>query len=412
VKTTFKAQIRQLPTDSLIAYVNNVKQHPEAQIAKIISSIAEFGFTVPIVVDSDRVVIAGHGRLAAAQKMQLKQVPCIVRDDLTPAQVKALRIADNKVAESPWDDAALKLELEALAELDFDLTLTGWDAVDLTAFDLDVEFQGSQLFGGGQGEQQPCESEDEEAVADLVEQAEEGAIVSRVKPGEIWQLGRHQLCCGDSTDEATVKRLLGNRTSSLGMVWADAPYGISIVSKDGSVGGGTKGKYKPIAGDDTKNVAYESFQLCNKLFKCPQIFWGANHFASVITDSPCWIVWDKQDGKSVTFADCELAWTNIDQPARVFKHIWDGFRRDSERGEMRVHPTQKPVALAEWAFEKYGKPNDLIFDPFLGSGMSLIAAERMGDRTCYGLELSPDYCEVIIQRWEKLTGQTAQLLHG
>ena len=215
-KSVFSAKIQQLPTESLIAYFNNVKQHSDTQIDKIISSIAEFGFTVPLIIDADNVVITGHGRLLAAKKMQLKTLPCIVRNDLTPAQVKGLRIADNKVAESPWDDSALKQELEMLAEMDFDLTLTGWDAEDLSAFDLDIDFQGSEPFGGET-------EEDEKAIADLLDAADEGTIVSRVKPGEIWQLGRHRICCGDSTNEGNVRKLLGDR--SVGMVWADVPYG-------------------------------------------------------------------------------------------------------------------------------------------------------------------------------------------
>jgi len=409
-KTAFSAQIQQIPTESLIAYFNNVKTHPDSQIDKIISSIAEFGFTVPIVIDGGSVVIAGHGRLAAAKKMQLKTVPCIVRDDLTAAQVKALRIADNKVAESPWDDAALKLELEALAEMDFDLTLTGWDTEDLSAFDLDVDFQGSQVVGG-----EADEDEDEEAIADLLDATDEGAIASRVKLGEIWQLGRHRICCADSTNEENVRKLLGDR--AVGMVWADPPYGISIVHGS-RIGGNKRGhikgrpdqkfgtnptnEYAPVIGDETTNTSIAAFALCS-MFEAVQIWWGGNYYSSILPDSSCWIIWDKEN--TGNFADAELAWTNQPSAVRIFKHMWNGMIKASEGGQRRVHPTQKPIALAEWCFEKYGKPDNLIFDPFLGSGISLIAAQQMeGDRTVYGFELSEAYCEVVLQRWEALTG--------
>jgi hypothetical protein len=317
---------------------------------------------------------------------------------LTEEQWKQYAIADNTASDfSTWD---------------FDVLNDLASEVDLSDFFPDDklnELLESLGKGEGFGNAEPKE-EDEEEVAELLDKVDE--IESRVKLGEIWQLGRHRISCGDSTIESNVRALLGDRFDDVGMVFADVPYGINVVSKDGSLGVTPKGKYQQILGDETKDVAYNSFKLCNKLFKDNVlIFWGANHYASVVTDSSCWIIWDKQDGKSVTFADCELAWTNISQPARVFKHIWDGFRRDSERGEMRVHPTQKPIALCEWCFEKYGNDNDLIFDPFLGLAPSIIAAEKMeGDRTVYGFELSPAYCEVILRRFESLTGEVAKLV--
>lgn len=136
-------------------------------------------------------------------------------------------------------------------------------------------------------------------------------------------------------------------------------------------------------------------------------FWGANHYSSCLPDSSCWIVWDKQGGKSVTYADCELCYTNIDKPVRMFTHIWDGFRRDSEKGERRVHPNQKPVKLFTDIWQKFNT-GQVILDLFGGSGSTLIAAETT-NRVCYMAELSPAFSDVIIKRWQEFTGKQATL---
>jgi DNA methylase len=241
---------------------------------------------------------------------------------------------------------------------------------------------------------------------------------------------------------------LGDRFGDVGMVWSDSPYGISIVATNGYVGGGecnrtsiedcqerkrlgtsngskpfgskdVRGsvgtsnivevnKYAPIIGDDTTETARKSFEVCKLFPDSIQFWWGANYY-DFLPASSCWIVWDKEN--TGNFADAELAWCNHKSAVRIFKHQWNGMIKASERGEKRVHPTQKPVALCEWCFEKYGKPDDVIFDPFLGSGISIIAAQKMeGDRIVYGFELSPAYCEIILQRFEKLTGIEPKLI--
>ena len=403
-----KPKITETDVSKLIPDPNNARKRTLLSASVIRKSLEQFGAARSIVIDENDVIRAGNGTYEEAGQLGIEKVLVVEADGntivavkrrgLTEEQWKQYAIADNTASDfSTWD-------YEILEELASE--------VDLSEFFPDDklnELLESLGKGEGFGNAEPKE-EDEEEVAELLDKVDE--IESRVKLGEIWQLGRHRISCGDSTIEGNVRALLGDRFDDVGMVFADVPYGINVVSKDGSLGGNTKGKYQQILGDETKDVAYNSFKLCNKLFKDNVlIFWGANHYASVVTDSSCWIIWDKQDGKSVDFADCELAWTNISQPARVFKHIWDGFRRDSERGEMRVHPTQKPVALCEWCFEKYGNDNDLIFDPFLGSAPSIIAAEKMeGDRTVYGFELSPAYCEVILRRFESLTGEVAKLV--
>lgn len=170
------------------------------------------------------------------------------------------------------------------------------------------------------------------------------------------------------------------------------------------------GKYYPIIGDDSINTAVNAATLCLELWgKATQVWWGGNYYCHMLPPSSGWLVWDKEN--TGNFADVELAWTNRDKAARLFRHMWNGLMKASEKGQRRIHPTQKPIALAEWAFREFGTADDVIFDPFLGSGMSVIAAERVGDgRRVYGCELSPHYIDRICERWEAETGKEAVLL--
>ncbi len=391
-----RGQVEEWEVERLSPYENNAKLHPDFHIKQIAESIEEFTFLDPIAVDEEGEILEGHGRLLAAKKRGDRTVPVIQITGLSDTQKTAYRLAHNKLTiNTEFDPELLKIDFEFLKDEGFELSLTGFDELELSFLDNEEGEGGENKGNSGKDDYDPPEK-----------------IESRVKPGEIWQLGRHKIACSDSIIESNIKALFGDRFGDVSMVWSDPPCGINVVSKNGSLGGDTKGKYTQVLGDENKEVAYKSFSICQELFENTiQIFWGANHFASVVSDSSCWIVWDKQGGASLNFADCELAWTNIQQPARVFRHLWSGYRRASEVGEMRVHPTQKPVALPEWFFEKYGNANDLIFDPFLGSAPSIIAAQRMeGDRAVYGFELSPDYCEVIIQRWENFTGEKAELV--
>jgi DNA methylase len=323
------------------------------------------------------------------------------------------------------------------------------------------------------GEKAEPESMREDDVDAVLEAAEADDYEIRVKAGEIWKLGRHYIAVGDCTDGDNVKQLQAvSGCHSIEVVWADPPYGISIVATNGYVGGGEANnipfggvkdetsaqkekrmgyvgggncrrttiaenaakkerlgsvggakpfgstdvrgsdgasnvvkvnKYHPIAGDDSIDVAVLATEVYLKSFdKSVQCWWGGNYYANSLPNTNCWIVWDKEN--TGNFADAELAWTNQPTAVRIFKHMWNGMVKASEHGQKRVHPTQKPIALAEWFFDKYGKSGDTIIDPFLGSGMSLIAAEKMGDRTVIGFELSPYYCSIILDRFFKLTG--------
>jgi DNA modification methylase len=183
------------------------------------------------------------------------------------------------------------------------------------------------------------------------------------------------------------------------MVYTDPPYGVNIVNGQGKIGL-SNNKYEPIIGDDSTQTAIDSYNLCVSLNIPILVFWGGNYYSSALKDSQGWIVWDKDNGKT-SFADCELAWTNQNRATRIFKHMWNGNARASEGGQKRVHPTQKPIELALWCFKEYASDSKTVLDLFGGSGST---------RRCFMMELSPNYCDVIIARWEKLTGRKAELV--
>jgi DNA modification methylase len=209
------------------------------------------------------------------------------------------------------------------------------------------------------------------------------------------------------------------------MVFTDPPYGIDIVQNNQIGGGGAFGvgkaakkggknikanKYTPIIGDNTTDIAVAAIGIIKTLEADVEIIWGGNYYATHLDDSNCWIVWDKETGDS-TFADAELAWTNQKTKVRIFKHRWSGMVKASEHGQARVHPTQKPIALAEWSFENYGDKAVNIIDLFGGSGSTLIACEKT-KRKCFMMELDEKYCDVIIKRWQDFTGKEATLENG
>lgn len=236
------------------------------------------------------------------------------------------------------------------------------------------------------------------------------ATTSLCQPGDIWKLGeKHLVACMDSTELTTILTLFREQTPSL--ILADPPYGIALLRRRGRVGKGGR-LYDPVIGDESTETAIRSFQLCQHLFPyATQIWWGANYYCHILPPSPCWIVWDKE-ARGLSFADAEVAWVNSRDRVRVVRHTWSGARRASEQGEQRVHPMQKPVALARWCLEKFSHAGDLIFDPFLGSGISILAAEGLGgERTVIGCELSPVYCAITMQRFTALTGIEPVLLH-
>lgn len=226
-----------------------------------------------------------------------------------------------------------------------------------------------------------------------------------VAMGDIWECGQSWIGAGDCQDTDFIARLFGQRSPTF--IWADPPYGIKIVNANGNVGSGKiakASKYLAIENDDSVETAITSATHCLGQFKdAMQIWWGGNYYADRLPPSSGWLIWDKENTEN-NFADCELAWTNSSSAARLFRHQWNGMLKESERGERRFHPTQKPVALAHWAFVKFGNSSDIIYDPFLGSGISLLAAEQCQDsRIVIGCDIAPEYVAVTLSRWAELT---------
>jgi len=248
------------------------------------------------------------------------------------------------------------------------------------------------------------------------------------KLGDVWLLGKHRLMCGDSTSIEAVNKLTGGIVPDIAN--CDPPYGINAV-KGGTVGGakpfGSCGGgmtrfghehgrsknaiiepnlYAPIIGDESTDTAVASYHTLVAVGVPIIALWGGNYFASALPDSRCWLVWDKETNGN--FADAELAWTNQDRVVELFRHQWSGLIKASERGERRCHPTQKPVALAVWVIEALAPDAKTVIDLFGGSGSTLMACEAL-KKQCFMMEFSPDYCDVIITRWQQFTGKQATL---
>jgi len=368
-------------------YTKNAKKHPDAQLKQIASSLKSFGWRQPIVVDKDNTIIVGHGRWLAYQKYPegIKEPWIVKADDLTPTEVKAYRLADNKTNESDWDMALAIEELKELNQEGYDITLTGFDK------DLLIEAD----------EKDDIIPENAPTVAKL---------------GDIWQLGRHRVMCGDSTKKDDVARLMGDKKAD--MVFTDPPYGISFVD--------TKGN--EIKNDDLNdeklaefNILWqESADLASKgdcfllAWQSPRKFHLLNYFGKwrffrLITMY-----------KSNRISFPHGAWINKTEPCCVFakgepritkQEYMDDcyvYKHDKESHEDSNvgHPTPKPVKMVMSNIIACAKKDDLILDLFLGSGSTLIASEKTG-RICYGMELDPKYCDVIIKRWEDYTKQKA-----
>ena len=360
--------------NSIIPYARNSRTHSDEQVAQIAASIKEWGFTNPILVDVDGEIIAGHGRLLAAQKLGLDEVPCITAVGWSDAQKKAYVIADNKLAlNAGWDNDMLSIEFAELKDMDFDLGLTGFDADELAKLLQEPEKEGLT---------------DED---DVPEAPEQPVTVE----GDVWILGNHRLMCGDSTSIDAVEKLMDGVAPDL--IHTDPPYGMNAVSKSAVL---TKSYGTDILGDDTPDVAKDAFTLIYGLYpNAKQIWWGANYYCSVLPDSECWLVWDKNNGQSDQ-TDCELAWAN-------FRSVVRQFTQASEKTN-RVHPTQKPVSLMEWIIKRFNVSAKTIADYFGGSGSTLIAAEKHNLRS-YIMEYDPKFVDVIIKRWQDYTGKAAVL---
>ena len=373
------------PIDTVTPFGNNPRQITPDAISKVAKSIDLYGFRSPIIVDDDRVILAGHTRLLAAQKLGLTEVPVHIASGLSKSKKRAYRLADNRAAEeSRWDFPMLTEELGELMDEGFDLADTLFDASEL-----------SKLFPDAE----PDESDEPEQ-----SEVPDEAIT---KDGDKWILGDHVLVCGDSSSLSVLDEATGGKAPDL--VYTDPPYGIDVGNQSQGKGGGVAKKIDYGVNNWDKEIPWDAVQNCFS-FDSKVLIWGGNHFCHKLPPSRAWIVWDKENGDT-DFADCELAWTNFDGPVRLYKFRWAGMLQgDMANKEERVHPTQKPVALAKWVFNKF-KIQGLVLDLFGGSGSTLLACEQMGLAAAL-VEREPRYCDVIIERWQELTGQEAALESG
>ncbi len=393
-------KLERWPVAKLLPYVRNARTHSEDQIAQIAASIVEFGFTAPILAGSDGMIVAGHGRLAAARKLGLTSVPVVVLDHLSPTQRRALVIADNKIAENAgWDEALLRIELAALQEDEFDLALTGFDADELL-----------EILAG---EETTTEGQTDEDAAPQVPE------ISVSQPGDVWLLGKHRLLCGDATDPASYAALLGNER--VAMIWQDPPYNVDYANspKDKQ-----RGTHRPILNDNLGAGFYDfllaAFQPA--LAKCDGAVYIAMSSSELDTLQSAFraaggkwstfIIWAKNTF-TLGRADYQRQYEPIlyGWPEGAKRH-WCGDRDQGDVWQIKkpakndLHPTMKPVELVERAIRNSSCPGDVVLDPFGGSGTTLIAAEKSG-RQARLIELDPKYVDVIIRRWQDWTGEKA-----
>ena len=390
--TDLKVEYRNIK--ELIPYCNNSRTHSDDQVLQIASSIKEFGFTNPVLIDGQGGIIAGHGRIMAAQKLKMDEVPTITLSDLSEAQKKAYIIADNKLAlNSGWDDELLKIELEQLKELDFDLGLIGFSDDELAL-----------LMGGETTEGLVDEDQVPELVDDPV-----------TVLGDVWLLGNHRLMCGDSTSIDAVERLMDGQKAD--MVFTDPPYGMHLdadYSKMGSDKIKAGKKHANIIGDFEDfdpSLIFGVFGYCNDI-----VIFGADYFADMLLDrnQGSWLVWDKRVEdryETIIGSAFELIWTKRKVKRSIVRHeyvSWASRMADKVNG-VKPHPTMKPVEMLVMVMDKFDqREGDITVDLYGGSGSTLIACEKTG-RHARLMELDPKYCDVIIKRWQDFTGKQATL---
>lgn len=373
------AEVQEVCRDLLKPYNRNAKIHGEEQVKKIADSISEFGFVNPVLIDRDYNIIAGHGRVLAAEKLGMDKVPCLFVEGLTEEQRRAYILADNRLAElADWNMDIVNEELFTLDLLDFDVSLTGFDLPE---------------------EETPVEAEEDDY--------DESTAEARCKLGDLWQLGNHRLICGDSTDVNVVDRLMGGQKAD--MVFTDPPYNVAF--------NGRSGKFDVIENDNIDDEEFE--QLITASCGIIKILDPASYYV--------WCNW-KFYGllqKQLEFKSCIVWAKNVFGMGNGYRHqhefclfngkIDESIKNESDLWEISkdknyVHPTQKPVALCARALNNHSTAKNIV-DLFGGSGSTLIACEQL-NRKCFMCELDPHYCDVIIDRWDQFTGESAVLLNG
>ena len=375
--------IQEIPVENLSVYVNNSRTHSTEQVKQISNSIKEFGFTNPLLIDKNKEIIAGHGRLMAAKQLGLDKVPCIELSNLSEKQKKAYVIADNQLAlNAGWNESILSMEIGDLSDNDFDISLLGFNDLDLNKYLL-KEFEGLT---------------DEDEVPDPPKEP-----ISKL--GDIWQLGNHKLMCGDSTMVDNLDKLC---TEQADMIFTDPPYNVAF--------NGRSGKFDVIKNDNLEENEFNNFidtilsninilNINTYYICCNWAFYGV--LQKKLKPKAC-IVWAK----------------NVFGLGKGYRHqhefiLFDGFIDASIKNESDLwkiskdtkykHPTQKPVELSSRAIKNSSKIKNIILDIFGGSGSTLIACEKL-NRKARIMELDPKYCDVIVKRWENFTGKKAKLI--
>jgi len=392
-------QIKEVEVSALIPYAKNSRTHDDAQVAQIAASIKEFGWTNPILIDGNKGIIAGHGRLMAARKLKMDKVPVIELNGMTDAQKKAYVIADNRLAlNAGWDNAMLTIELQDLEDEGFDLSLTGFNDAELDALLNPIE-----------------ETEgltDEDAVPDVPDEP-------KTKLGDIYILGNHRLMCGDSCSVTDMEKLCNDR--KVDMWLTDPPYNVAY---EGKTKDALTIKNDSMTNDGFRQFLRDAYVTADTVMKAGAVFyiWHADsegyNFRGAAHDAgwkvrQC-LIWKKsimvmgRQDYHWKHEPCLYGWKE------GAGHLWATdrkqttileFDKPSRNGE---HPTMKPVALFEYQMLNNTKGGDIILDSFGGSGTTLLAAEKNG-RIAYVMELDPKYCDVIVKRWEDFTGKKAVL---
>ena len=387
-KTTSEMQL--VPIAKLVPYQNNARTHSPEQIQKLRSSLREFGFINPVLIDRDFGVIAGHGRIEAARAEGITEVPCVFVDHLTEAQKKAYILADNRMAlDAGWDEEMLKIELSGLQEMGYDLELTGFDAAELSDFFDNTDEAKEDDFDVDAELQKPTVS----------------------KAGDVWKLGRHTLICGDATKQETYDALLGD--AKVNLVLTDPPYNVNY---EGSAG---KIKNDNMAADKFYQFLLDAFTCMEKAMAVDASVYifhadteGLN-FRRAFADAGFYLsgccIWKKQSlvlGRSPyqwQHEPCLFGWKKNGKhqwyTGRKETTIWE-FDKPKKNGD---HPTMKPIPLLAYAVGNSTQTNGLVLDPFGGSGSTLIACEQTG-RVCYTAELDEKFCDVVVNRYIEQVG--------
>ena len=415
-QTPVRVAVKDLPTiriDELIPYENNAKIHGPDQIKQLRRSLREFGFVSPVLIDEERNLIAGHGRVEAARAEGMTEVPYVTVSDLTEAQRRAYIIADNRLAETgEWDAARLKFEMEELSSLSFDTALTGFTMDNI------LLLSGDEPAGGPEAQEDDYDGSVPEETS--------------VRDGDLWKLGGHRLMVGSTSSKKSVERLMNGVKAN--MVFTDPPYGVAVGSKNkmlDDVAGGKSGRCTENIYGDTmseselhdmllaamRNIREACAEDASYYVTSPQ---GGSLGLMMMMEAGLQVrhmlIWRKS---SPTFSMGRLNYDYQHEP--IFytwtkRHNWYGKGKfhtsvwDVEKPrKCDLHPTMKPVALVENALLNSSAAGDVVLDGFGGSGTTLIACEQLG-RTCYMMEIDPHYAQVIIDRWEKLTGEKAELI--